>query len=145
MAQDDYQKILVGVDDSEDALAAFQYAIHRARVDGASLVITTIMESDEMNVYEALSKDYVHGERKDLEQHLSEYVQLAEKAGIKDVRAVIGEGDAGETIVKTLIPKYKPDLLVIGAAAKKGLARHFGSQAAYMAKYAPCSVLVVRE
>lgn len=145
MTQDDYSKILVGVDDSADALAAFQYAIHRARVDNADLVITTIMEDGDMNVYEALSKDYVHGERKDLEKHLAEYVQLAENAGIKNVRAVIGEGDAGETIVKTMIPKYQPDLLVIGAAAKKGLAKHFGSQAAYMAKYAPCSVLVVRE
>lgn len=145
MAQDDYKSILVGVDDSADALAAFQYAIHRARVDQASLVIASVLEDDDMNVYQALSKDYVHGERTDLEQHLSEYVQLAEKAGIKDVRAVIGEGDPGETIVKTLIPKYQPDLLVIGAAAKKGIAKHFGSQAAYMAKYAPCSVLVVRE
>ncbi|WP_203633668.1 universal stress protein [Lacticaseibacillus suibinensis] len=145
MAQDDFKHILVGVDDSPDALAAFQYAIHRAKADQAELIIASILESDEMNVYQALSKDYVHGERADLEQHLSEYVKLAEKAGIVKVRAVIGEGDPGETIVKTLIPKYKPDLLVIGASAKTGLAKHFGSQAAYMAKHAPISVLVVRE
>ncbi|MFD1432139.1 universal stress protein [Lacticaseibacillus yichunensis] len=142
---EDYKTILVGVDDSQDALAAFRYAIHRARVDEASLIITTILESGEMNVYEALTKDYVHGEREELEEHLKEYVALAEKAGIKSVRAVIGEGDAGETIVKTIIPAVSPDLLVIGAAAKTGIAKHFGSQAAYMAKYAPCSVLVVRD
>ncbi|MFD1430380.1 universal stress protein [Lacticaseibacillus mingshuiensis] len=142
---EDFRTILVGVDDSQDALAAFRYAIHRARVDEASLIITTILESGEMNVYEALTKDYVHGEREELETHLKEYVALAEKAGIKSVRAVIGEGDAGETIVKTIIPAVSPDLLVIGAAAKTGIAKHFGSQAAYMAKYAPCSVLVVRD
>jgi nucleotide-binding universal stress UspA family protein len=34
--------------------------------------------------------------------------------------------------------------LIIGSIAKKGIARHFGSQAAYMAKYAPISVLVIR-
>jgi nucleotide-binding universal stress UspA family protein len=79
-----------------------------------------------------------------LEEHVKGYVNLAQRAGIKQVRAVIASGDPGEEIVKTVIPKYKPDLLVVGAAAKHGIARRFGSQAAYMAKYAPISVLVVR-
>lgn len=141
---EDHKKILVGVDDSDDAITAFQYAIHRAKADAAELIIVSVLESDEMNVYQALSKDFVHGERKDLEEHIQEYANLATKSGIKSVRAVIAEGDAGEEIVKTVIPKYSPDLLIIGAAAKKGIAKRFGSQAAYMAKYAPISVLVVR-
>lgn len=140
----DYQKIMVGVDDSQDAQAAFQYAMHRAKVDGAALIIVSILESDDMNVYQAMSKDYVHGERAELEQHIQAYRRLAEQAGLKAVRAVIGDGDPGETIIKTLIPQYQPDLLVIGAEAKKGLAKHFGSQAAYMAKHADISVLIVR-
>ncbi|WP_155287766.1 universal stress protein [Lacticaseibacillus zhaodongensis] len=142
---DDFKKILVGVDDSEDALAAFQYALHRARVDGADLIIASILESDDMNIYQALTKDYVHGERAALEEHLRHYVKLAEDAGIKNVRAVIDEGDPGVQIVKNLIPKYKPDLLIIGAADKKGIGLTFGSQAAYMAKHARISVLVVRD
>lgn len=142
---DDFKQILVGVDDSADALAAFQYAIHRAATDDTELIIASVLEDAEMNVYEALSKDYVHGERTALEAHIQEYADLADRAGIKHVRAVIAEGDPGEAIVKTIIPKYEPDLLIIGAAAKKGLAKHFGSQAAYMAKYSPISVLVIRE
>ncbi|WP_179394176.1 universal stress protein [Lacticaseibacillus absianus] len=142
---DEFKKILVGVDDSADALAAFQYAIHRAKADGAELIIASILESDEMNVYQAMTKDYVHGERDALERHLNEYCQLAKQAGIASVRAIIGEGDPGETIVKVIIPKVQPDLLIIGAEAKKGLAKHFGSQATYMVKHANISVLVVRE
>lgn len=141
----DFKKILVGVDDSEDALAAFRYAIHRAKADDAELIIASVLESDEMNVYQALTKDYVHGEREELTEHLNKYVELAEQAGIKSVRAVIGEGDAGETIIKQIIPQVQPDLLIIGAMSKTGIARHFGSQAAYMAKYAEISVLVVRD
>jgi nucleotide-binding universal stress UspA family protein len=140
----DFRKILVGVDDSADAITAFQYAIHRAKADNAELIIASILESDDMNIYQVLSKDYVHGERQELEKHVNQYVTLAQEAGIKNVRAVIGEGDPGEVIVKTLIPKYAPDLLVVGAASKMGIAKHLGSQAAYMAKYAPISVLVVR-
>lgn len=145
MAAKDFKKILVGVDSSADALAAFRYAIHRAKTDNAALIITTILESDDYNVYQALDKDYVHGEAAELENHIHAYQQLAQQAGIHDVQAVIGEGDPGETIVKTLIPQYQPDLLIIGAQAKKGLAKHFGSQASYMAKHAPISVLVIRE
>lgn len=145
MAAKDFSKFLVAVDDSADALAAFRYALHRAKSDHASLIITSILESDDYSVYEALDKDYVHGEAKALEEHVQKYCALATQAGIQDVRAVIGEGDPGETIVKQLIPQYDPDLLIIGAEAKKGIKRHFGSQAAYMAKYAPISVLVVRE
>lgn len=145
MATEDFTKILVGVDDSPDAMAAFRYAIHRAKADNAELIITSILESDDYSVYQALDKDYVHGEAAELEKHIQSYQELAERAGIHEVRAVIGEGDPGETIVKTLIPKYQPDLLIIGAEAKKGIAKHFGSQASYMAKHAPISVLVIRE
>ncbi|MFB9768681.1 universal stress protein [Lactiplantibacillus modestisalitolerans] len=139
-----FKRILVGVDDSADALLAFDYAIHQAKQDNAELIITSILESDDMNVFQALSKDYVHGERHDLEQHLLKYQQQAQSAGVEKVRTMIAEGEPGETIVKEIIPHVQPDLLIIGSLAKKGIAKHFGSQAAYMAKYAPISVLVIR-
>ena len=136
------KKILVGVDDSEDAQLAFRVAMHRALDLDATLCITSILESDEMNVFQALSADYIHGERK--EKHVENYRKIALQAGIKRVEVVIAEGDAGETIIKRIIPKVEPDLLIIGALSKKGVKKFFGSQAAYMAKHAPISVLVVR-
>lgn len=141
---DDFKRILVGVDDSEDALLAFKYAIKRAQISDAELVIVSVLESNEMSVYQALSKDYIHGEREELEQHILKYQKQAQDAGVKKVRSIVAEGNAGETIVKDVIPHVEPDLLIIGSCAKKGLARRFGSQAAYMAKYSPVSVLVIR-
>ncbi len=138
------KKILVGVDDSEDAQLAFRVAMRRALDLDATLCITSILESDEMNVFQALSADYIHGERKELEKHVENYRKIALQAGIKRVEVVIAEGDAGETIIKRIIPKVGPDLLIIGALSKKGVKKFFGSQAAYMAKHAPISVLVVR-
>ncbi|GHP14109.1 universal stress protein [Lentilactobacillus fungorum] len=139
-----FKRILVGVDDSPDAQLAFRYAISEARLSGASLVIASILEHEEMNVYQVLNKDYVHGERKELVQHLSEYRNLALRAGVKQVDTVVEEGDPGETIVKTIIPAVKADLLIVGSLSKTGVRKYFGSQAAYMAKYAPISVMVVR-
>lgn len=144
MSPKEFKHILVGVDDSDDAQLAFRYAINRAKSDGAKLTIVSILEQDNMNVYEAMSKDFVHGQRKDLEEHVQQYQKLARDFGVAEVNAVVDEGDPGETIVKTVIPALKPDLLVIGSVAKHGVHKYFGSQAAYMAKHAPISVLVIR-
>jgi len=135
------KRILVSVDDSEDALMAFDYAINLALKDNAELVIVSVLENDEMNVFQALDKDYVHGERATLEKHILDFKQQAQAKGVKTVKAIVAEGDPGETIVREVIPAVQPDLLVIGARAKQGI---FGSQAAYMAKNAPISVTVVR-
>lgn len=138
------KRILVGVDDSEDAQLAFRVAMRRAIELDATLIITSILESNEMNIYQALSRDYVHGERADLEKHIQDYKKIALEAGVKKVETVISEGKAGEEIVKTIIPKTQPDLLIIGALSKVGIKKYFGSQAAYIVKNAPVSVLVVR-
>lgn len=144
MSTTDFNRILVGVDDSKDALMAFDYAIDEAKKNQAELVIVSVLESHEMNVYQALDKDYVHGERNELEKHILTYQQQAIDAGVENVRVVVAEGEPGETIVKTVIPHVKPDVLIIGSLAKKGVAKHFGSQAAYMAKYASIPVFVIR-
>ncbi|MCK8624572.1 universal stress protein [Apilactobacillus xinyiensis] len=141
---DDFKKILVAVDDSDDAILAFKYAIERAKKDNASLTIVSVLEDEDMNIYQALTKDYIHGERSELEQHVLDYQKQAQAAGVKDVNVIVSEGVAGETIVKDVIPHVDPDLLIIGSESKKGIAKHFGSQAAYMAKYAPISVMVIR-
>ena len=56
----DVKRILVGVDDSEDAVLAFDYAINLAKKSGSELVIVSVLESDEMNVFQALDKDFIH-------------------------------------------------------------------------------------
>lgn len=140
----DVKRILVGVDDSDDAILALDYAINLATSVNSELVIVSVLESDEMNVFQALDKDYIHGEREELEQHILKYQKKAQDAGVQNVRCVVTEGDPGETIVGEVIPAIKPDLLVVGAEAKSGISRRFGSQAAYMAKYASITVTVVR-
>lgn len=139
-----FDRILVGVDDSEDAQLAFRYAIREARQSNARLIITSILEDDNVNVFQALSKDFVHGERSALAKHIEDYRQLALRAGVKQVDNVIEEGDPGETIVKRVIPATKADLLIVGSLSKTGVRKYFGSQAAYMAKYSPISVMIVR-
>lgn len=139
-----FSRLLVGTDDSRDAQLAFNYAIDHALKNDAELFIVSVLESDEMNIYQALDDDYIHGEKSELENHLLTYKEPAKKAGVKRIQTVIAEGDPGKTIVSEVIPQMNPDLLIIGSFDKTGISKRFGSQAAYMAKYAPVPVLVMR-
>ena len=94
-----FKRILVGVDDSADAKLAFMHAINQAIQDEAELVIVSVLEKDDMNVYQALSKGFVHGERTELEKHILEYQKEAQTAGVKNVQALVAEGEPGEVIV----------------------------------------------
>ncbi len=140
----DFHRLLVGTDDSHDAQLAFHYAIDYALANDAELFIVTIWESDEMNIYQALDDDYIHGEREKLVEHVQKYKEEAQAAGVKKVETVVADGDPGKTIVNEVVPRIKPDLLIVGSLDKKGIAKRFGSQAAYIAKYASTPVLVMR-
>lgn len=139
-----HKNILVGVDDSADAQFAFLNAVSHALEDDSLLHIVTVLENNDLNVFEVLGKDVLAEKRAKIEKRLNEYKEQAVQAGVKEVHIVFAEGEPGETIVKEVIPDVKPDLVVVGAAAKSGLGKYMGSQAGYVAKYAPVSVLVVR-
>ena len=107
------KRILVGVDDSDDAQLAFRVAMQRAKELDATLYITSILEKDEMNVYQVLDADYMRQQVEKLKKHIEDYRKIALEAGVKKVKTVIAEGDAGETIIKKVIPQVNPDLVVL--------------------------------
>lgn len=142
-----FNKILVGVDDAADARAAFSYAVDKAKRDGSQLGIVSVLETDDINIYQALSKDYIHGTRQQLEQRLGEYVQAAIDYGVakNKITAIIDEGQKpAERIVNHVLPEFHADLLVIGSIGKVDSKKLFGSQASYMAKNAGISVTIIR-
>ncbi|WP_371862020.1 universal stress protein, partial [Pediococcus pentosaceus] len=124
-----FSKILVGVDDSPDAQLAFRFAMNRAKQDDSELDLVTVIEENDINIYQALDKNFITQKRTELEKHLQNYRKIALEFGIKKVQTYIAEGEAGETIVKNVIPSVDPDLLVIGSSSKTGMAKYFGSQA----------------
>ncbi|AKP67999.1 universal stress protein [Companilactobacillus ginsenosidimutans] len=141
-----YKRILVAVDNSYDSKVAFDYAVYRASLDDCILDIASVVEDNDFNAYEILSKQYMSEKRLSIEQTIQSYKRIAEDDGVKEVNTFITEGDdeAGEIICKNLIPVIKPDLLVVGSKSEPGVRSLFGSQASYMVKHAPISVLVVR-
>lgn len=142
-----FKKILVGVDDAPDARAAFSYAVDKAKRDNAELGIVSVYETNEVNVYQALSKDYVHSSREELKKRINEYVEAAIDYGVdpKKITAIIDEGDRpSERICHHVIPEFHPDLLIVGSIGKPGNRHTVGSQASYMVKHSGTSVFVIR-
>lgn len=139
-----FNKIMVGVDESPDALKAFRYAIQEARHEMAELLIVSILEEKNINVYQSLDKNYWEKEMKLLKERCESYKKEAQGFGVVHVTTIADKGDPGELIVNKFIPLNHPDLLVIGARSTSRIRGFFGSQAAYMARYAKISTIIIR-
>ena len=106
---EDYKNILVGVDDSPDAQLAFQYAIKQAKEDHSKLTITSILEEQNVDVITSLSRDRLAEKQQEVLNKLEDYKKIALKSGVKEVETITAIGDAGETIVRQIIPTVNPD------------------------------------
>lgn len=138
------KKIMVGVDESPDALKAFRYAIQEARHEMAELLIVSILEEQKINVYQSMDKNYWEKEMEALKERCAAYKKEALEYGVVRVTALVDKGNPGELIVNKYIPGYEPDLLIIGAKSTSRIRNFFGSQAAYMARYAKISTTIIR-
>lgn len=139
-----FNKIMVGVDDTPDALKAFQYALQKAKEEEAELIIVSILEDSNINIYQSLDKNYWQKEHSDLENRCEKYKKEAYNGGVLKVTVIVDEGNPGEIIVNKLIPINKPNLLIIGSKSTSKLKSFFGSQASYMVRYSTISVMVIR-
>src|SRR5574337_949198 len=88
---DEFKNILVGVDESEGAQKAFQYAVKQASKTGAALLIASILEIEELNVYEALDPEYLSQKQSQLLLNMKKYKQYAENSGVKNIQLYSGE------------------------------------------------------
>ncbi|MGM0169349.1 hypothetical protein IGI39_003665 [Enterococcus sp. AZ135] len=139
-----FKKIMVGVDESPDALKAFRYAIQEARHEMAELIIVSVLEEKNINVYQSLDRSYWEKEMNELKERCEKYKKEALEHGVVHVTTIVNEGNPGELIVNKFIPLNQPDLLVIGARSTSRIRDFFGSQAAYMARYAKISTIIIR-
>ncbi|KRM13551.1 universal stress protein [Paucilactobacillus suebicus] len=141
-----FKKILVAVDedDSSSSRKAFCYAVTLANSYKVPLGIVTILETDDLSVYDSLQPDVIEGRRQEMESAVNLYVQKAKDFGVDEVEGFLGEGKPGKKIVRETIPQFEPDLLVCGSETQDKSSIFIGSQASYMSQNAPCSVIVVR-
>jgi len=142
-----YRRILLTVDEDDNTSSerAFRYATTLARDYDVPLGIVSVMESEDINIFDSLTPSKIQAKRRHVEQVVQDYVKLAETSGIKEVEPLVYEGgDVDDVILEQVIPDFKPDLLVTGADTEFAHSKIAGAIGPRLARKAPISVIVVR-
>ncbi|MFC6177499.1 universal stress protein [Companilactobacillus huachuanensis] len=142
-----YRRILLTVDedDHESNTRAFRFAITLANDYDATLGIVSVMESEDINIFDSLTPSRISAKRDDLKQAVEQYVKAAEENGLEKVEPLAYEGgDVDDVILERVIPDFKPDLIVTGADTQFPHSKISGAIGPRLAKRAPVSVIVVR-
>jgi Universal stress protein UspA and related nucleotide-binding proteins len=142
----EYEKILICVD-SDDFVSsknAFNYACSIAKHYDAELGIASVLEIGDLNIFQSLDPELLSERRNEIKKLLSEYGKKAEDFGVKNVHLMVTEGSPGQSIVEKVIPKFEPDLVIVGVEAKNRYRNTIGSQAAKIVNNSRVSVSVIR-
>lgn len=142
-----YRHILLTVDedDSESSTKAFRFAVTLAHDYDATLGIVSVMERDDINIFDSMTPAKITEKRDFLKKVVDRYVKLAEECKVRRVEPLVYEGgDVDDVILERVIPDFKPDLIITGADTQLPHTKLTGTIGPRLAKRAPVSVIVVR-
>ena len=133
----EYKRILVPVDGSQQSINAFKKAVQIAKRNNAELRLVTVVDkADNALEAEAIERD-LDGFFKALEAH-------AKKENLtitKDVKF----GSARKLIAEELVKDWNIDLIVMGATGKGRIAKLIvGTVTNHVVRHARCDVLIAR-
>ncbi|MDX1351889.1 MAG: universal stress protein [Thiomicrorhabdus sp.] len=147
MAEDNYKRILVAVDFSENSEIAIDKAVKIAKLSHAELYLVHFVE---IPVYPVLEDVAVMGMPGLWDEKLTQEMlassskklrQVAEKFSINHFEAVAGIADSD---IVDYAERIKSDLIVMGAHGLSGIKRLIGSTTNSVINHASCDVLAVR-
>ncbi len=140
--KDVYKKILVPVDDSNQAMNALHEAIAVAKRNEAELFILNVKDETRLrgtSIALAMSLDEIEEESKQIINTLTK--NLPKDVAFQTVTFI---GNPKKDIVK-FAEDNAMDLIVIGANSKKLVDRILiGSTTSYVVEKSPCNVMVVK-
>ncbi|HLY99626.1 MAG TPA: universal stress protein [Candidatus Angelobacter sp.] len=144
-------KILLAVDDSKFSSAATQALSAQIPDRNSEVLVLEVVEPLYFSAPPEMAPNYAPEmalRQKDEIKHANETVirnaEALRRAGFTKVNSKVMEGETRSSILNTAAD-WRPDLIVLGSHGRKGIQRFLlGSVAEFVARHAPCSVLVVR-
>lgn len=140
-----YKRILVAVDGSEEAELAFKKAVHVANRNEAALLLLHVIDTRAFQSVSSFDGAMAEQATEQAKNTMEEYVNYAKKHDVADVSYTIEYGSPKALIAKQIPEEKKVDLIMVGATGLNAVERIFiGSVSEYVIRQAPCDVLVVR-
>lgn len=138
-----FSKILVGVDGSEQSMAAVDRAIQLAKRDKAEIILLHVIQLPTVSHYTpGMLNDVIRAGRGEAKKWLDNIKDEAED----DINIKIAESVGSPTsIIVDYAKKENVDLILVGTRGRTKLKKILlGSVASGVVTYAPCTVMVVR-
>ncbi|HVB98415.1 MAG TPA: universal stress protein [Candidatus Dormibacteraeota bacterium] len=140
--------VLLAIDESEFSRATTREVIAHIPVSGTRVCVLHVVEpiwyvgGEPLGAIEQL--EAVHTEAVEHGKRLVEQAEKALREAGFEVTSLVAEGDPRATIVDQA-ETQKADLIVLGSHGRRGWRRLvLGSVSESVARYAPCSVQIVR-
>lgn len=141
----EYKRILVAVDGSEEAEKAFRKAVEVAKRNNASLVLAHVIDTRAYQSFSTFDGSIADNAREEAKNILEEYKAYANKEGLSEVEVVLEFGSPKVIIAKQIPESENIDLIMLGATGLNAVERIFvGSVSEYVIRHARCDVMVVR-
>jgi nucleotide-binding universal stress UspA family protein len=137
-------KILLAIDHSKYSEAALHALIEQVRSEGTDVAVLHVMEVSLADFESRERFDATRAARLKPAHALVERFAAELKEAGYAAKPVVEEGDAKESIIG-FAERWKPDVIFVGSHGKRRFRRlTLGSVSEAVARYAPCSVQIVR-
>lgn len=140
-----YRKIMVAVDGSDEAELAFKKAVNVAKRNDGELLLAHVIDTRAFQTVSSFDGMLAEQATQMAKQTLDEYQAEAEKHGVRKVTTVIEYGSPKPIIAKQIPEEHEVDLIMMGATGLNAVERLFiGSVSEYVIRNAASDVLIVR-
>lgn len=145
MPLETYKEILIPIDGSDTAKAAFYKAIAIANLNHAHLHILHVIDSRAYDRALDFRNSIMNEAAEEMEGVLAEYKKEALDAGVAQVDTYIEFGSPKGIITGALLKDLNIDLIVLGAVGKGAVERVLvGSVAEYATRKSPVDTIIAR-
>lgn len=143
-----YQKVLVGIDGSKQSEMALKKGIATAKRNHARLYLLSIVNGpakEQKSSFGFIDQSGYKKVGQDISRLVAAKKEEALAAGVTEVQAEVINGNAKVELSTGYVAREGIDLVILGASGLNMVGRVIvGSTTAYVAREAPCDVMVVR-
>lgn len=140
-----YHKIMVAVDGSDEAELAFKKAVNVAKRNDAELLLAHVIDTRAFQSVSSFDGVLAEQATEMAKQTLEDYKKQAQGYGHDKISTVIEYGSPKVLIAKEIPKEHDIDLIMLGATGLNAVERLFiGSVSESVIRNATCDVLVVR-